>query len=762
MKVPLIAKVVDNGMSIVTNGKKKVISFPFRPYVWAREICAMQHQDKEGPYEFTDLWKKEPVKLFKLFFNNPDLAYKYYRNEEDSHNVFTEFYSQQVMIEQEDFFLDYPNNRKLNILVFDIEVFTDGSGIFPNCNDHPIIAIGCWFNGEVKIFANYTDIDQDENIVSDFLDYVKEIDPDVVCGYNHIAFDIPYIVGRAQKLEINDINGKPKICNLTRYGTLPFIQRKKDEKPQIELHGRIMFDIFNPVMKDQSLFGIKDHKMSSVAAWYDIDYVDLDVTNTSAYLKDAKEKKKLIKYLENDVIVTKKLMDIYFPLQVDLAEMMKVPLDTIINGAPSFIPKLVIARDLFKNKLLPLQANKYRYKSFRFQAAIVDIQKKGFFKEVHKVDFASLYPNIIRTFNIGADTTQICSFLPFTGEYKMKKTGDFIWLNVPDENFQKNILIKIDVSKEGYLKKSMDELFVMRNEAKDKIKEGGDDIGFYNTRSSAIKVIMNSIFGYQGNKYATWGDMGSAIAIVAIARWMILHLHRELTGTVVETDTDGLYVDEEVDVQKLNAGLGNYIHDHTDIPLDEITIELEHEFSGPAYFYKQKNYALLKEGGKIEKHGVAMKSTRVAKLYDKVIDKMCDGILNERGDKHINDVIRASRDLTIYSMSDFEMKTRIKLDKYKNENALQPKLARMAKEHLNRDIKVGDSVSYVRTWDGYKLTAIVKNFSELDKKYYGERIEKGLYVFDKGILYEKEQRKIARAKAKQDMEERQGLLFEEE
>ena len=1108
MKVPIIGKTLEDGVSIVYNGNREVVPFPFKPYVWVREILVQQlmHLHLEGPFEVTELWSKKPIRLTKAYFDSPFEAFKFYKQHRDTHNAFTDFYTHQLIIEEEDFYLKYAQTEPLRILMLDIEVYTDGSGIFPKPSTNPIVAIGVYYrcgkDEVVKVFDQYDEYDKDRKILDMFYDFYRDCNPDIVVGFNHKFFDIPYIIQRTQCLNLCDDMGKDKISYLTRYGTFPFSKFKKDiitNKPSIEIHGRIMCDLLELTQKDQLLSGIKDHKLKTLAEWYKIPYEDCDVTNTAQLIG----KPEFRKYLENDVEVTKRLFDIYFPIYEDLAELMKVPLDDAINESSSFVPKILIARDMIKNNIIPMQANKDRYDDTYYQAALVDIKKKGFFKKVRKIDFGSYYPSILRSFNLGPDTTQITSFQPYTGKYRVRRTGDILWLCIPDKNIDANVIIKVDHSKEGVLRKSMDGLFASRAYAK-KMAKAGIDEQFWKVRSNAIKVIMNSVFGISSEDYTHWSDMGTGIAIVGLARWILKHLmettlkgdiieldsvtgdtpiwvrdakgdidiipiedlhesdnkrqeykgayevmtrngwkkikytkkhevskniHRvkvsdgyvdvtsdhslfdkdglEITpndikiknteielcsqlispnidkfdmssreaawllgfiiaegsvsirkrkrknpnktnnkipyymlqscqvsingnnkeqmeyvkdlcnkyfgkafdtkfeihdtlkssavykvqggynekickelkkicytrdgkhkkvpkfilnnpyklgpaflsglmdgdgyetvnyydgsprrvksidtrfkclaagvqylkqtlgeettigvrsdkrnittvktrfkpphykklkninrnvvtindvikkhdvvydistedgtfvtalGNIVLHNTDGVYIDTEPDIDALNNQVTDYINACTKIPKDKIKIPFEKEFDGPGYFYKMKNYILLHEDGNIEKHGVAIKSRRSPGLYEFVIDEMAHAVLEQKPEQEIKKIISICRDLNIYELDKFTMRSKIglPLQDYKNPGCLQVKLANMAKKHFKRKVKQGDSFDYVKANDGWKLTGLLKGRHELDKKYYLNIVEKALNIFGYGSIAEKEKQK---------------------
>ena len=115
-------------------------------------------------------------------------------------------------------------------------------------------------------------------------------------------------------------------------------------------------------------------------------------------------------------------------------------------------------------------------------------------------------------------------------------------------------------------------------------------------------------------------------------------------------------------------------------------------------------------------------------------------------------LIRGFRDLDTFQLDDLSMRTRISKPEYVNPNALQPSLMRRAKEAFGRDVRLGDSLEYLKCRGGYKLRGEVERLDEIDKKYYGGVVEKGLYIFGYGSLKEKELKK----QRKQEFEESHG------
>ena len=154
----------------------------------------------------------------------------------------------------------------------------------------------------------------------------------------------------------------------------------------------------NPVWCGNS--GIKSHKMKTVAEWKKIpNIIDLDdheIKNTYKLWKENPDR--LNKYLTSDINITHILAKPYLNNAISLAEFVKAPLENIINGYSSFIPKLISARRLKDIGYVALDRNHERYNEqtgkyfqtgFTYQGAIVAINKKGYFPKIYKVDFSS-------------------------------------------------------------------------------------------------------------------------------------------------------------------------------------------------------------------------------------------------------------------------------------------------------------------------------------------------------------------------------------
>jgi len=78
-------------------------------------------------------------------------------------------------------------------------------------------------------------------------EFVREVDPDIITGYNIQNFDFSYLLTRAKHLHVDDFCylGRVKnIQSIVRNMTLQSKQLGKRENKSINIDGRVQFDLF--------------------------------------------------------------------------------------------------------------------------------------------------------------------------------------------------------------------------------------------------------------------------------------------------------------------------------------------------------------------------------------------------------------------------------------------------------------------------------------------------------------------------------------
>jgi DNA polymerase-2 len=168
----------------------------------------------------------------------------------------------------------------------------------------------------------------------------------------------------------------------------------------------------------------------------------------------------------------------------------------------------------------------------------------GLHRNVWVFDYKSLYPSVIRTFNID----------PLT--YVPSDPGDADLIDTPAARFRRE---------PGILPEMLNQLFPQRESA----RKAGDQVA-----SNAIKILMNSFYGVLGTPACRFHNPDLANAITSMGREMLLWSKQwfERRGfTVLYGDTDSLFVRSGIDAieaasamgrelaQQLNAELAAYI-----------------------------------------------------------------------------------------------------------------------------------------------------------------------------------------------------------
>jgi len=156
-------------------------------------------------------------------------------------------------------------------------------------------------------------------------------------------------------------------------------------------------------------------------------------------------------------------------------------------------------------------------------------------------------------------------------------------------------------------------------------------------------------------------------------------------GGIVLHNTDGLLVAGDVDIDVINNKLKSYIEMAFGIKRENISVELEKEVFNKLFLHRAKNYILQeKEGEYPIIHGSALKSSKRAKVMDRMVDIIIDYIIFEKKTKeealneifHIEDLsidyfiltTRFTKDLSRYDKPTEVIKEAQKLAKLTGED----------------------------------------------------------------------------------------------
>lgn len=759
LKVPLFTTLVNHGCNIELwrNKKCEILELPFSPYFYSeqkRDIPCLSYKSDNVRYikdlKLRDVWKYK-------FASVKDVPM--YRDENSMEADIP--YIQRVCIDSPRYFYGYPQDKKVDVLHFDIEV--DSIGKFPKPYSNPIIAISYSLNDDPPTVLEIKDLkDGDAHILKQFSSAVERLDPDVLCTYYGNRFDIPYIIDRC---EIN----KLPTGFFTRDPDARDCFFLNDEKKKIiYIKGRVLFDIYDEVVKDQTLFGVADRSMKTVGKWFnlkdkinkrkgfeDYDIIIEDLSDTRSLIGT----KRLNRYITSDVLLTQELYNIYFPNIVTMCNVTGIPLNIMVKRTASLIGTIYYARELKKLNIISDSPNFKRYPDIfgvpeeviirgrkktkfvggtKFQGAIVSINKEyqgKVLRPINKVDFSSLYPNIIYNFNLSPETVSLWGIGEFKeGFFEYKDFDDYYLIEFSDNRMKKNLILKV-LKEEGFLPHMMKEFLDERSKIKKllKVEKGEAKRIELNSKSWCLKVLANSQFGLSGSGFFRYSNIYVAIAITAIGRFLISHIKGKLDGKHIEIDTDGIYVHGGVDSTALTNDLNSFIMEEFK---RETKFNLDEDNYKAGFFMKMKNYILLNEKGKLIKHGVSFKASSKNAIFSTALEKIAYSLLAEP-DKILS-VAQDCYDRIDYEDIDaFVQRTTINrpLIDYTSQpsagkkGCLQVQVGKQTEAFHESDIRVGDSISYVKVYDGYKIRETVKKQS-IDKSYYRKQVVKVLEKFN--------------------------------
>lgn len=761
MKVPLAVVPLNDKLIIYHNGLELSIDHPLKPFVLAQRD---KFPEIEAPVE---KWIKIPEYEEREYLrcSFPDLEeYSEFRKRslDRQRYILANSFIEQLYISQPDYLLRYPHTNDLKIMFFDIEVASKGDGFFPKPISNEILCIGysIWLyksdgtkiKAIQKIIKGFdvngknigSSTDGDKTILLEFISDIRSEDPDIIAGYNSQEFDFPYIMDRCKLLGI-------EMKGIGRHNKAPYII-----EDQIRIPGRIHFDLYNSnagVLKDQTLFGIKSRTLKEIARFYKVQCSNVEVPE---HIEDLLSLFKthpdtLYSYQDADIFRTEHVGHVYLRNCITLAEILGVPLGSIITMYSSFVPKIFIARSMEAKRLINTESNFQRYNpnngsiallGTRFEGALVGLYKDGYFPQTFKLDFSSMYPSAIQSWNLGLDTTSFVSKLPYTGKYVFKRDTKYNWYRIPDANFNCDILVKVRNDTEGLLKSEISKLRTERVKIKKQLKTATEsERPTLDSQQYAIKVILNSLYGTLGLKSSIYGDMISAMMVTAMCRWLTSNVMQLLKNQLVEVDTDGLILDQEVSQEEINKWLDKLMLDKFGIKDNFMQMELD-DF-GRAYFYAMKNY-VIEEGNEYIIHGSSFKASRAAKIVDRAINLAIQHVFNGLPK---DEVLAKALDFKNLPLEDFEERVKLSKEPREYDDAYDMRLflAKQMEMKTGQIATRGTQINYVVAkrslpfpelkpyykTDGKNYTFVkwIDDTSQLDLNYYEDLVLKALDKF---------------------------------
>lgn len=567
---------------------------------------------------------------------------------------------------------------------------------------------------EPGVGVTFYEKDGEKKMIEDAFKIITEF-PFVVT-YNGDEFDLPYLYNRAQRLGIQSRDNPLYMMRdsaTLRHGVHLDLYRTLSNR-SFQIYA------FSQKYTDFSLNSVSKALIGKEKIDYGLDLGELSLYQTA-------------NYCYNDALLTYELTsfnnDLLMNLLVIIARIGRMPIDDIARmGVSQWIRSLLYYEHRQRNSLIPKREELQKrsegvmsdavIKDKKYRGGLVVDPKEGIHFNVVVMDFASLYPSIIKIRNLSYETVrcphQECmkNKIPQTNHWACSK---------------KNGLTSIIIGSLRDLRVNYYKSLSKKETLTDQQRQQ------YTVVSQALKVILNASYGVMGAEIFPLYFLPAAEATTAIGRYTILETIKKCEAAGIEVlygDTDSLFLKNPTDKQ-IQQVVEQAKKDHG------VDLEVDKEYRYCVLSNRKKNYLGVTKGGKVDVKGLTGKKSHtppfIKKLFFELLDVLSD-VQNkddfDRAKREISDKITAcakkveSRDIPLD-----ELTFNVMISKAPSEYVKTvPQHIRAAKllESI-REVKKGDRISYVKVINkpGVKPLEMAKK-DEIDSKKYMEFMESTL------------------------------------
>jgi len=589
---------------------------------------------------------------------------------------------------------------------------------------------------------------QESDVINAWMKLVAEEKTDVLIGYNVFQYDWKYVSGRAQML-VDDSTAEDMVF-LDTLGRMAenggdVVERELASNAfgqnfffYLDTPGIIQLDLLQWMRKNRNL---ESYSLNNVSKLYLGDQKD-DLPAMQIFEKfegTSADRAVIAKYAAQDTLLPLKLTTklAIFEDVTEMANAVKIPVDWVgFRGQQvrAFSCLFGKARDME----YAIPDDKRWAAEGKFEGATVLEPKKGaYFSPIAALDFASLYPSIIRAHNMSPE------MLVMDPKYARMPGVEYYEIETGIGTF------RYSQNSQGVVPALLDDLAKFRKNAKKLMaiaheKENEFEESLYDAKQKAFKVVMNSVYGFLGASKGFIPCVPIAASVTATGRKMIELAARKavelLPGSVViYGDTDSIMVNMKLPDGKDQTN----INDHFEVAkwlAGEITKEykapndLEFEkIYYPYVLYSKKRYAAVKfedpkEKGKVDVKGLALVRRDFSPITREILKESLDTILFA---KDVDTAVNETRGKILkvlnneYPIEKFVMSKTLKTG-YKNE--VQPHLivANKIFERTGFPVPSGARVPFV----------YVEDASKADEKQ-SFRAEDPIYAKDHGLVVDR-------------------------
>lgn len=570
-----------------------------RLFTWDETGKRIHYDCSYEPYIYLETNGKEDAtsifntKLKKRYFRQQSDRYRYLK-ENDIIRIFENLpASQQFLV---DTFWDKVDSRdfsKFPLKVYFIDIETYSPDSFPDVKDptHPIVLITLhdsvsktFYTWGTKPYTSkkenqiYFQCKSEKDLLDKFISHIEADYPDILSGYNCEFFDFPYIVNRTIRIlgqdAVNRLSPIGRVYSRAKIGKFG----KEYERWYFE--GLSCIDYLDIYTKFCTILR-ENYKLNTIAeielGETKVDYGD---TNLSGLHDNNWET--FVDYNIQDVNLLCRMEDRLRYLE--LLRMLSYAGCTTFEsglGTLSVVTGLCAIKARSKKLCIPT-FNRGDDDGKKNEGAFVGEPQQGFQEHVVSFDANSLYPNVMITLNLSPET----KIGKITEVSKEKITVQHVngqFFDLTPAAFSKFVdQEKLSISKanilfsqkqKGIVPEIVDSFYQKRVEARkrhkvlekklltldpasDEYKTTKRLADYLDIRQFTIKILINSAYGYFGNKKAPLGDDDIARSITLTGQAVIKQSNEILKGfikdhtatnvrdtdPIIYNDTDSVYI----------------------------------------------------------------------------------------------------------------------------------------------------------------------------------------------------------------------------
>ncbi len=419
---------------------------------------------------------------------------------------------------------------KLKIVAFDIECVEENG-------ENRVVMISLYSEGLRKVITTLKQRDKklpsfvevvgsEKALILRFVELINELDPDIIASFNGDGFDFAVLDERAKANKIE--------LTLGRDGSkVVFTRRARESSARIA--GRVHLDVFqfvnnilSPHLQTEVL------TLDAVSAELLGDRkIELDYQELLETVRKKRDPSKLAEYCLKDSELTYKLVKLLLPQMLSISQTVgQILFDVSRMTYGQLVEWYLLRKARERDEVLPNQPKFEEIRKRRMRTYVGGFVKEpiaGLHEQIAVVDFKSLYPTIIASFNISPETLD-CDCCK--GKAKV----------VPETKHW------ICEKRRGFVSEVIKELVERRSEIKKRMKKLDKkslEYRLLDAQQYALKIIANACYGMFGFAGARYYCHACAEVTAALGRhWIrkIIKLAEENSFLVIYGDTDSCFL----------------------------------------------------------------------------------------------------------------------------------------------------------------------------------------------------------------------------